>query len=283
MTGIRGQNRRILIDLADAARACERATGPAKPVAAIFCVFSKGKPPIEYGHFRPVRARDATKLTDLSRLRNWTRHARKDTARMRSMSTRSSSRRRAQHRLRAGAHRADRRPGADRVLHHPASVLIVGAVFGIQRIKIDDSLSQLFRSNTQEFRQYEEVTKKFPAEEFDVLVVVEGKNPAGARQSREAARLRHRPAAGRGHARPGLAVLGAAGAGAGQVAGGAVPGGTARRRGLRQVHRDRQIQRDHPRQAVVGGRHAGADRAVARSRGGRLQQARPRPSARSAS
>ncbi|WP_407192716.1 efflux RND transporter permease subunit [Bradyrhizobium sp. STM 3566] len=53
--------------------------------------------------------------------------------------------------------------------------LIVGAVFGVQRIKIDDSLSQLFRSNTREFRQYEEVTKKFPAEEFDVLVVVEGK------------------------------------------------------------------------------------------------------------
>ncbi|WP_439393522.1 efflux RND transporter permease subunit [Bradyrhizobium sp. PMVTL-01] len=54
--------------------------------------------------------------------------------------------------------------------------LIVGAVFGIQRIKIDDSLSQLFRSDTREFKQYEEVTKKFPAEEFDVLVVVEGKN-----------------------------------------------------------------------------------------------------------
>src|SRR5690242_6062790 len=55
-------------------------------------------------------------------------------------------------------------------------LLIVGAVFGIDRIKIDDSLSQLFRSNTKEFHQYEEVTKKFPAEEFDVLVVVEGKN-----------------------------------------------------------------------------------------------------------
>src|ERR1700757_805479 len=54
--------------------------------------------------------------------------------------------------------------------------LIVGAVFGIYRIKIDDSLSQLFRSNTKEFHQYEEVTKKFPAEEFDVLVVVEGKD-----------------------------------------------------------------------------------------------------------
>src|ERR1700748_340990 len=54
-------------------------------------------------------------------------------------------------------------------------VVMVGAVFGIHRIKIDDSLSQLFRSNTKEFHQYEEVTKKFPAEEFDVLVVVEGK------------------------------------------------------------------------------------------------------------
>jgi uncharacterized protein len=54
-------------------------------------------------------------------------------------------------------------------------LLIVAAVFGIRRIQIDDSLSQLFRSDTKEFHQYEEVTKKFPAEEFDVLVVVEGK------------------------------------------------------------------------------------------------------------
>src|SRR5579864_7579953 len=54
--------------------------------------------------------------------------------------------------------------------------LVIGAIFGIERIKIDDSLSQLFRSNTKEFHQYEEVTKKFPAEEFDVLVVVEGKD-----------------------------------------------------------------------------------------------------------
>ena len=53
--------------------------------------------------------------------------------------------------------------------------MVIGAVFGIQRIKIDDSLSQLFRSNTKEYRQYEEVTKRFPATEFDVLVVVEGK------------------------------------------------------------------------------------------------------------
>ncbi|MBB5047744.1 hypothetical protein HNR60_002501 [Rhodopseudomonas rhenobacensis] len=53
--------------------------------------------------------------------------------------------------------------------------LVVAAIFGIQRIKIDDSLSQLFRSNSKEYRQYEEVTKRFPSTEFDVLVVVEGK------------------------------------------------------------------------------------------------------------
>jgi len=53
--------------------------------------------------------------------------------------------------------------------------LIVGAVFGIERIKIDDSLSQLFRSNSREYRQYESEIKRFPATEFDVLVVVEGK------------------------------------------------------------------------------------------------------------
>src|ERR1700686_3426980 len=53
--------------------------------------------------------------------------------------------------------------------------LIIAAVFGIQRIKIDDSLSQLFRSNSKEYRQYEAETKRFPATEFDVLVVVEGK------------------------------------------------------------------------------------------------------------
>src|SRR3977135_136799 len=53
--------------------------------------------------------------------------------------------------------------------------LIVGAIFGIQRIKIDDSLSQLFRSHSKEYRQYKAVTKRFPATEFDVLVVVEGK------------------------------------------------------------------------------------------------------------
>src|ERR1700744_1734336 len=53
--------------------------------------------------------------------------------------------------------------------------LIIGAIFGIQRIKIDDSLSQLFRSNSKDYKQYEAEVKRFPATEFDVLVVVEGK------------------------------------------------------------------------------------------------------------
>ena len=54
-------------------------------------------------------------------------------------------------------------------------LLATGAFFGIERIKVDDSLSQLFRSNTPEFKQYEEVTRRFPSSEFDVLVVIEGK------------------------------------------------------------------------------------------------------------
>src|ERR1700753_2628915 len=52
--------------------------------------------------------------------------------------------------------------------------LLIAAVFGVQRIKIDDSLSQLFRSNSKDYKQYEAEIKRFPATEFDVLVVVEG-------------------------------------------------------------------------------------------------------------
>ncbi len=54
--------------------------------------------------------------------------------------------------------------------------LCVGAFFGVERIKVDDSLSQLFRSDTPEFKQYEEVTRRFPSSEYDVLIVVEGKS-----------------------------------------------------------------------------------------------------------
>src|SRR3977135_3227459 len=57
-----------------------------------------------------------------------------------------------------------------------AVVLLIAAAFGTTRIKGDDSLSQLFRSETPEFKTFEEVTRRFPSNEFDVLIVVEGKN-----------------------------------------------------------------------------------------------------------
>jgi predicted RND superfamily exporter protein len=56
------------------------------------------------------------------------------------------------------------------------TALCILAAFGVERLKVDDSLSQLFRSDTPEFRQFEEVTRRFPSAEFDVLVVVEGKD-----------------------------------------------------------------------------------------------------------
>jgi predicted RND superfamily exporter protein len=52
--------------------------------------------------------------------------------------------------------------------------LAAAAVFGIGRIKVDDSLGQLFRSDTPEYKQYEEVSRRFPSSEFDVLIVVQG-------------------------------------------------------------------------------------------------------------
>jgi predicted RND superfamily exporter protein len=54
------------------------------------------------------------------------------------------------------------------------AILTVLAVFGVSRLKVDDSLSELFRTNTAEFRQYEEIDRRFPSSEYDVLVVIEG-------------------------------------------------------------------------------------------------------------
>jgi predicted RND superfamily exporter protein len=55
-------------------------------------------------------------------------------------------------------------------------LISVGAAFGLARLKVDDSLSELFRTDTPEFRQYEEIDRRFPSSEYDVLVVVEGKD-----------------------------------------------------------------------------------------------------------
>ena len=59
-----------------------------------------------------------------------------------------------------------------------AAVLVIllsaFALAGVLRLKVDDSLSELFRTDTPEFRQYEEIDRRFPSSEYDVLVVVEG-------------------------------------------------------------------------------------------------------------
>ena len=66
-------------------------------------------------------------------------------------------------------------------LHFPRMVgllalaLAVFSAIGVTRIKIDDSLSQLFRSDTAQFKLYQQETRRFPSSEFDVLIVVNGK------------------------------------------------------------------------------------------------------------
>jgi predicted RND superfamily exporter protein len=54
------------------------------------------------------------------------------------------------------------------------ALLAIAAAFGATRLKVDDSLSQLFRSDTPEFQRYEDVTRRFPSNEYDVLLVVTG-------------------------------------------------------------------------------------------------------------
>ncbi|MCB1513815.1 MAG: MMPL family transporter [Hyphomicrobiaceae bacterium] len=54
------------------------------------------------------------------------------------------------------------------------AIITALAVVGFLHLKVDDSLSELFRTNTAEFRQYEEIDRRFPSSEYDVLVVVDG-------------------------------------------------------------------------------------------------------------
>ncbi|GBF26989.1 hypothetical protein MnTg02_02033 [bacterium MnTg02] len=67
-------------------------------------------------------------------------------------------------------------------LRFPVLTLLVlmaitgAAIIGLMRLKVDDSLSELFRSDSAEFKQYQLLTERFPSSEFDVLVVIEGEN-----------------------------------------------------------------------------------------------------------
>ena len=64
-----------------------------------------------------------------------------------------------------------RAPAVVSVLIAIATVL---GLMGLTKLQVDDSLSELFRTNTDEFRRYEAIDRKFPSSEYDVLVVVEG-------------------------------------------------------------------------------------------------------------
>ena len=55
-----------------------------------------------------------------------------------------------------------------------AVIATILGLMGVLRLQVDDSLSELFRTNTEEFRRYEAIDKRFPSSEYDVLVVVEG-------------------------------------------------------------------------------------------------------------
>ena len=55
-------------------------------------------------------------------------------------------------------------------------VLTALAAVGLTRLRVDDSLSELFRTNTEEFHRYEDIDRRFPSSEYDVLVVIEGKD-----------------------------------------------------------------------------------------------------------
>jgi predicted RND superfamily exporter protein len=66
--------------------------------------------------------------------------------------------------------------GAPWVVGIVALAITIAAGFGITKLRVDDSLSELFRTNTEEFRRYEDIDRRFPSSEYDVLVVVEGRD-----------------------------------------------------------------------------------------------------------
>ena len=62
----------------------------------------------------------------------------------------------------------------------PAATILIAvaltalAILGIQRIRIDDSLTQLFHSNSPAFRLFEQVSHDFPSSEYDAMIVLTG-------------------------------------------------------------------------------------------------------------
>ena len=55
-----------------------------------------------------------------------------------------------------------------------ALAIAVLAILGIQRIKTDDSLSQFFPSEDPAFQQFDQISRRFPSSQYDVLIVLSG-------------------------------------------------------------------------------------------------------------
>ncbi len=58
-------------------------------------------------------------------------------------------------------------------------LLLLASAFcalGIPRLQTDHTLSELFASDTVEFRNFKTLSSRFPTSEFDVLVIVEAPN-----------------------------------------------------------------------------------------------------------
>lgn len=55
-------------------------------------------------------------------------------------------------------------------------ILTLVGLAGVPKLTSDAALSDLFRSSTQEYKDYRAMSDRFPTSEFDIFLVVEGKN-----------------------------------------------------------------------------------------------------------
>ena len=67
-------------------------------------------------------------------------------------------------------------------IRHPVIALLLIGIFtvacgvGITRLKVEQTLSELFRGSAPEYADYKRLSDRFPTSEFDVMVVVEGED-----------------------------------------------------------------------------------------------------------
>ena len=145
-------------------------------------------------------------------------------------------------------------------------IATAAAVFGLQRLRVDDSLSQLFRSDTPEFKQFEEVTRAFRRANTTCWSWSKASRCWSANRSRSCATSS--PTCSSSTATRGIISLFSARQ---PPEAGGMPPPLFPEELPEGADYDELIERvmsneHHPRQAALGGRHARARRARARSR-----------------